>query len=72
MVGVKNGVKSRILNLYPPDAAKSSVKSVSLFGFLQRLFVLFSGSTKRWEVISEHIEGLSLKKVCETRWESSF
>ncbi|CAH0400479.1 unnamed protein product [Chilo suppressalis] len=26
----------------------------------------------RWEVISKHIEGLSLKKVCETRWESRF
>jgi hypothetical protein len=60
----------RSLNLVVTDAAKTSVKSVSLFGFLQRLFVLFSGSTKRWEVISKHVEGLSLKKVCETRWES--
>lgn len=58
------------MNLVIADAAKSSVKSVSLFGILQRLFVLFSGLTKRWEVISKHIEGLSLKKVCETRWES--
>lgn len=86
MVGINKGVQTRILNQYPraffnpcgchslnlviADAAKTSVKSVSLFGFLQRLFVLFSGSTKRWEVVSKHIEGLSLKKVCETRWES--
>lgn len=61
MVRVNKGVQTRILNLYPraffnpcgchslnlviADAAKSSVKSVSLFGFLQKLFVLFSGST---------------------------
>ena len=86
MVGVNKGVQTRILNQYPraffnpcgchslnlvvADATKTSVKSVSLFGFLQRLFVLFSGSTKRWEVISKYVEGLSLKKVCETRWES--
>ncbi|GBP80909.1 hypothetical protein EVAR_48990_1 [Eumeta japonica] len=81
MVGVNKGVQSRILNLYSraffnpcgchslnlviADTAKSSVKSISLFGFLQRLFVLFSGSTKRWEVISKHIEGLSLKKFAK-------
>ncbi|GBP93762.1 hypothetical protein EVAR_63125_1 [Eumeta japonica] len=41
------------------------VEVLSLFGFLQRLFVLFSGSTKRWEVVSKHIEGLSLKKFAK-------
>jgi hypothetical protein len=82
MVGVNKGVQTRILNQYSrsffnpsgchslnlvvADAAKTSVKSVSLFGFHQRLFVLFSGSTKRWQVISKHVEGPSLKKGCET------
>lgn len=86
MVGNQRGVQSCItrefpraffnpcgchsLNLVVSDAAKTSVKSVSLFGVIQRLFVFFSSSTKRWEVISKHTEALTLKKVCETRWES--
>lgn len=57
MVGQQKGVQSRIttkfpraffnpcgchsLNLVVADAAKSSVKTVSLFGILQRLFVFF-------------------------------
>lgn len=85
MVGQQKGVQSRItkkfpraffnpcgchsLNLVVDDAAKTSVKSVSLFGILQRLFVCFSNSTKRWEVISKHVKNLTLKNVCETRWE---
>lgn len=44
------------------DATKTSVKSVWISPK--------TGSTKRWEVIFKHIERLSLKKVCETRWES--
>jgi hypothetical protein len=32
--------------------------------------VFFSNSTKRWEVISKYVKNLTLKKVCETRWES--
>jgi hypothetical protein len=86
MVGQQKGVQSRItkkfpraffnpcgchsLNLVVADAAKTSVKSVSLFGILQRLFVFFSNSTKRWKVISKYVKNLTLKKVCETRWES--
>jgi hypothetical protein len=68
MVGLEQGVQSRItrdfrrsffnprgchsLNLVVSYAAKTSVKSVSLFGVIQRLFVFFSSSTKRWEDIS--------------------
>lgn len=86
MVGHIKGVQSRIAKTYPraffnpcgchslnlvvADAAKTSIKSVSLFGVLQRLFVYFSNSTKRWKVVSEHLQNLSLKKVCDTRWES--
>lgn len=79
------GVRSRISKLYPRaffnpcgchslnlivgDAAKSSVKSVSLFGVLQRLYILFSASTKRWAVLKTHVTNLTVKQVCETRWE---
>jgi hypothetical protein len=78
-------VRTRINNLYPRaffnpcgchslnliigDAAKSSVKSVSLFGVLQRLYILFSASPKRWLLLKNHIKNLTLKEICETRWE---
>ena len=78
MMGKQNGVQSRIVKEYPraffnpcgchslnlviSDAANMSVKSVSLFGVIQRLFVFFSSSTKRWKIISKHTETLSLKK----------
>lgn len=86
MKGIHKGVQARILEEYPlatfipcachslnlviSDGAKSSVKSVSLFGILQRIFVMFSASTKRWCIISDHVKGLTLKQVCETRWEA--
>jgi hypothetical protein len=57
------------LNLIVGDAAKSSVKSVSLFGVLQRLYMLFSVSPKRWLLLKNHIKNLTLKEVCETSWE---
>ena len=86
MKGKRKGVQARVLkenprafyvpcachsyNLVISDAAKSSVVSVTLFGTIQRLFVLFSASVKRWEILCKHVKGLSLKGHCETRWES--
>lgn len=86
MVGKNKGLQARILKKFPraffnpcgchslnlvvADAVKTSVKSVSLFGILQRLFVLFSASPKRWKIMEKYVKFLSLKKVCETRWES--
>lgn len=86
MAGIHKGVQARVredfplaffvpcgchsLNLVIADGAKSSVKSSSLFGILRRLFTIFAGSTKRWCVISEDVKNLTLKQVCETRWES--
>jgi len=67
MKGKNIGVQKRILDLNPLaffvpcgchnynlilcDAAKSSVKSVTLFGVLQRLFTLFSSSVNRWKIL---------------------
>jgi hypothetical protein len=85
MIGKHKGVRTRINNLYPRaffnpcgchslnlivgDAAKSSVKSVSLFGVLQRLYILFSTSPKCWLLLKNHIKNLTLKEVCEICWE---
>ena len=44
-------------NLVICDAASSSVKTVTLFGIIQRLFTLFSASTVRWEILKNHVKG---------------
>jgi hypothetical protein len=31
---------------------------------------LFSSSTKRWDVLKDHVESLTVKSWCNTRWES--
>lgn len=85
MVGKNTGIQSRVLlqfpraffnpcgchslNLVIGDAASSSVKSISLFGVIQRLFVLFSSSTKRWKILQDTGIAMTLKEICETRWE---
>ncbi|XP_057658484.1 52 kDa repressor of the inhibitor of the protein kinase-like [Diorhabda carinulata] len=86
MAGINKGVQARVLKEYPrasfilctshslnlvvSDGARSSVKSTSLFGVIQQLYTIFAGSTKRYCIVSEHIQSLSLKQVCETRWEA--
>lgn len=51
------------------DAAKSSLKSTTLFGFLRRLFYIFAKSGKRWNILCDHIE-FTLKRLSDTRWEA--
>uniref|UniRef100_A0A1B6LKZ1 DUF4371 domain-containing protein n=1 Tax=Graphocephala atropunctata TaxID=36148 RepID=A0A1B6LKZ1_9HEMI len=67
------------LNLVVSDAAKSSVPTVTLFGTIQRLYTLFSSSTKRWSLFLESLSRseesctgppLTLKELCITRWEA--
>uniref|UniRef100_A0A8I6XVA6 DUF4371 domain-containing protein n=1 Tax=Hordeum vulgare subsp. vulgare TaxID=112509 RepID=A0A8I6XVA6_HORVV len=86
MKGKHRGVQSRLLKinpraLYMPcachslnltlcDMAKSCDKTVSFFGIVQRIYVLFAGSTKRWKVLLDHVEGLTVKSLSNTRWES--
>lgn len=86
MAGIQKGVQARILSNYPlafytpcgchslnlvvSDGAKTSVKSTLLFGVLQRIYTIFAGSPKRWCIVSEHVQGFTLKQVCETRWEA--
>jgi hypothetical protein len=49
------------LNLVVNDAAKISHATVNFFSIVQELYVFFSASTKRWEVIKKHLPGLNLK-----------
>ena len=86
MKGKHKGVQRRLLNinrraLYIPcachslnltlcDMAKSCGKAVSFFGIVQRIYVLFAGSTKRWNVLLHHVEGLAVKSLSNTCWES--
>ena len=86
MKGNKQGVQSRLLErnpraLYMPcachslnltlcDMASSCSKAISFFGIVQRIYVLFSSSTKRWKVLLDHIPSLTVKGLCNTRWES--
>ncbi|KAG6413837.1 hypothetical protein SASPL_126552 [Salvia splendens] len=75
MKGKHQGVQRRLLDinpraLYMPcachslnltlcDMAKSCAKAASFFGIVQRIYILFSGSTKRWNVLLDHILALS-------------
>jgi hypothetical protein len=45
-------------------------KLFHFFGIVQRIYVLFSSSTKRWDVLINHVESLTMKSWSNTRWES--
>lgn len=48
------------LNLTLGDMAHSCVKAISFFGVIQRLYSLFSGSTKRWKILLDNVPGLTI------------
>ena len=58
------------LNLVLNDAAKASLEITSFFAMVQELYVFFSASTKRWQVLKDQIPTLTLKPLSSTRWES--
>lgn len=86
MKGKHQGVQKRLIDvnpraLYMPCAchslnltlcymAKSCGKAVSFFGIVQRIYVLFASSTKRWDVLLKHVPSLTVKSLSNTRWES--
>ncbi|KAL6568949.1 hypothetical protein OROGR_000674 [Orobanche gracilis] len=58
------------LNLVLSDMANSCVKGKSFFGACQAIYNVFSNSTKRWNILLEYVDDLTLKSLCVTRWES--
>lgn len=58
------------LNLVVTDAALSCNEAVTFFGIVQEIYNFFSASTHRWSLLKEHVPNLTLKPLCETRWES--
>jgi len=85
MAGKQSGVQKRILDLNPYamfmpcgchslnlilcDSAKSCVVFFTYFGVLQKIYSLFSHSTKRWEVLKAYCQKV-VKRPADTRWES--
>ncbi|XP_020242585.1 zinc finger MYM-type protein 1-like [Asparagus officinalis] len=58
------------LNLTLSDMAHSCVKAISFFGVVQRIYSLFSSSTKRWKILIDNVPSFTVKSLCNTRWES--
>ena len=83
MSGRKKGVQARLqqqepraffmpcschsLNLVLSDMAKSCTAAMSYFDIVQQIYVLFSASTQRWQLLKEHFTSLNVKPLCETR-----
>ncbi|XP_029466633.1 ATP-binding cassette sub-family A member 1-like [Rhinatrema bivittatum] len=86
MKGKENGVQRRILDINPralfvpcsahslnlvvSDAAKCCLEAMAFFSLVQNVYVYFSASTRRWEVLMRHVPALTVKPLSETRWES--
>ena len=60
---------SHTLNLVITDAAKSSNYAVGFFGIVNRIYVIFSSSPCRWDIIRAHMP-ISVKGLSDTRWEA--
>ena len=58
------------LNLTLSDMAKSCRQALSSFGIIQRIYVLFARSTKRWKILLDNVPKLTVKPLSNTRWES--
>ncbi|GFX98578.1 zinc finger MYM-type protein 1 [Trichonephila clavipes] len=51
------------------NKANSSATAKTFFGFINKIYVLFLKSSKRWDIVKTKLK-LTLKPLSETRWES--
>lgn len=58
--------RAHTLDLVVSEAAKSSADATGYFGYLQKLFTLFSASTQRLSILKRHVN-LTLKSWSDTR-----
>ncbi|XP_046740526.1 zinc finger MYM-type protein 1-like [Diprion similis] len=86
MRGKHSGVQRRILDINPRaffvqcsahtlnlvvcDAASATEEITGFFNVIQKVYVFFSSSPGRWDVLKNHTSSLTLKAVSDTRWES--
>lgn len=86
MKGKHVGVQKRILDLNPRafyvpcgnhslnlvinDAALSCNSAVDCFSTIQEIYNFFSSSTQRWSILLKNVSSLTVKPLCNTRWES--
>ena len=84
MSGISKGVQTRIteicpsalyipcqnhtLNLVVVEAVHACLPAVNFFGVVQRFFLLFSASPKRWQILSKVEAVHTLKPLSDTRW----
>ncbi|XP_039356038.1 zinc finger MYM-type protein 1-like [Mauremys reevesii] len=81
MKGRNSGAQAKILALIPRaffipcgchflNLVVSHVVSSSVFGVLQRIYVLFSASTIRWKILTDNVTNLTIKLLSDTNWDS--
>ncbi|XP_050386167.1 uncharacterized protein LOC126802569 [Argentina anserina] len=86
MKGKHQGVKKRLLDINPRafympcgchclnlllcDMANSCHKAKTFFGTCQTIYTVFSNSTKRWSVLLDYVDDLTLKSLSTTQWKS--
>lgn len=88
MSGIYNGLQAKVieinsvaawipctahsLNLVGKNAAECCPSAVNFFYFLEKLYVFFTNSTHRWQVLTDALKAsdasLTLKRVTTTRW----
>ncbi|KAK4557212.1 hypothetical protein RGQ29_007111 [Quercus rubra] len=76
MKGKKQGVQKRIIDInlrvfYTPCGCHNlNLVLCDVANSLQRIYTLFSSSTKRWKILQDNVSSLTLKPLSQTRWES--
>lgn len=58
------------LNLVLNDACQHITAIKEFYDVVQRLYVFFSQSIKRWEMLENQLSKPTLKRLCPTRWTS--